>query len=90
MKIKLLFFLFFNITATTFSQKITLTGKVKDSLQNPLPYANVIAKPKDVSKNLQFAITDNEGYYKLLLEKGDTITISCMRYISIDSEFTYK
>ncbi|WP_262501905.1 hypothetical protein [Polaribacter atrinae] len=33
------------------------------------------ANPKDVSKNLQFAITDNEGYYMLLLEKGDSITI---------------
>ena len=41
-----------------------------------MPYANVIAKPKDVSKNLQFAITDNEGFYKLVLQKGDTITIS--------------
>ena len=41
-----------------------------------MPYANVIAKPKDVSKNLQFAITDNEGYYKLILEQGDSITIS--------------
>ncbi|WP_166386207.1 MULTISPECIES: hypothetical protein [unclassified Polaribacter] len=40
-----------------------------------MSYANVIAKPKDVSKNLQFAITDNEGYYKLLLKKGDFATI---------------
>ena len=62
----------FLVAFTVFSQKITLSGSVKDSLQNPLPYANVIAKPKDVSKNLQFAITDNEGYYKLLLEKGDS------------------
>ena len=76
MKKKLLIFIVFTICYTTFSQKITLSGTVKDSLQNPLPYANVIAKPKDVSKNLQFAITDNEGYYKLILQKGDTITIS--------------
>ncbi|MEO9501712.1 MAG: carboxypeptidase-like regulatory domain-containing protein [Polaribacter sp.] len=68
----ILIFVPFNL----FSQKVTLSGTVKDSLQTPMPYANVIAKPKDVSKNLQFAITDNEGYYKLLLEKGDTITIS--------------
>ncbi|MEE9406493.1 MAG: carboxypeptidase-like regulatory domain-containing protein [Polaribacter sp.] len=70
----LLFFLLFTFLIS--AQKVTLKGTVKDSLQNPLPYANVIAKPKDVSKNLQFAITDNEGYYKLLLDKGDTIAIS--------------
>jgi hypothetical protein len=40
-----------------------LTGFVKDSIQNPMPYANVISKPKDVSKNLQFAISDNEGVF---------------------------
>ena len=78
-------FVFFKIH----SQKLTLSGSVKDSLQNPLPYANVITKPKDVSKNLQFAITDNEGYYKLILQKGDTITISIsyLGYKPIDYEF---
>jgi hypothetical protein len=76
MKKKLLIILVCAISCFSYSQKVTLTGFVKDSLQNPMPYANVIAKPKDVSKNLQFAITDNEGYYKLLLAQGDTITIS--------------
>jgi len=45
-----LYFIFFGISAVAFSQKITLTGTVKDSLQNPLSYANVLAKPKEVSK----------------------------------------
>lgn len=63
-------------TSNIDAQKITLSGYVKDSLKTPLPYANVLAKPKDVSKNLQFAITDNEGYYRLELTKGDTLTIS--------------
>jgi hypothetical protein len=89
MKKNLLFILALTISTALFSQKVTLTGFIKDSLQNPLPYANVIAKPKDVSKNLQFAITDNEGYYKLLLEKGDTITISIsyLGYKPIDYQF---
>jgi len=88
-KKNLLFIFLFAISTIIFSQKVTLTGFVKDSLQNPMPYANVIAKPKDVSKNLQFAITDNEGYYKLLLEKGDTITISLsyLGYKPIDYQF---
>ena len=78
--IKPLLFIASFLSFTLSAQKITLSGTVKDSLQNPLPYANVIAKPKDVSKNLQFAITDNEGYYKLLFDKGDSITIS-IRYL---------
>jgi hypothetical protein len=83
-----LFSIFFAIQAI-FSQEITLKGKIKDSLQNPLTYANVIAKPKDVSKNMQFAITDNEGYYKLLFKKGDiiTISISYLGYKPVDYQF---
>ena len=89
MKKKLLIIFVFTISCFSYAQKVTLTGFVKDSLQNPLPYANVIAKPKDVSKNLQFAITDNDGYYKLLLEQRDTITISIsyLGYKPINYEF---
>jgi hypothetical protein len=71
----IIFCCFFVFSETVSAQKTTLSGTVKDSLQNPLPYANVIAKPKDVSKNLQFAITDNEGYYKLLIAQGATTVI---------------
>jgi hypothetical protein len=49
-----------------------------------MPYANIIAKPKDVSKNLQFVIADNDGYDKLLLEKGVTITIS-ISYLGVQT-----
>ncbi|WP_282071819.1 carboxypeptidase-like regulatory domain-containing protein [Polaribacter atrinae] len=85
--LSLLFFII--ISTSLFAQKVTLSGSVKDSLQTPMPYANVIAKPKDVSKNLQFAITDNEGYYKLLLEKGDTISISIsyLGYKPVEHQF---
>jgi hypothetical protein len=89
MKKNLLFISILIFTTAIFSQKVTLTGFVKDSLQNPLPYANVISKPKDVSKNLQFAISDNEGYYKLILTEGDSITISIsyLGYKPIDYKF---
>jgi len=84
-----LFYILAFVCLSLNSQTTTLKGTVKDSLQNPLPYANVIAKPKDVSKNLQFAITDNVGYYKLILNKGDTITISIsyLGYKPINFEF---
>ena len=54
---KLFFLLLFGVSAIIFSQKITLTGTVKDSLQNPLSYANVLAKPIEVPKNSQFIKT---------------------------------
>tara|TARA_R110001632_G_scaffold63318_3_gene151522 strand:+ start:62373 stop:65018 length:2646 start_codon:yes stop_codon:yes gene_type:complete len=73
---KFIYFILLLISSVAFSQNITLKGTIKDSLQNLLPYANVITKPKDLSKNLQFAITDEEGYYKLLFAKGDTVSIS--------------
>ena len=67
--------LLLNLTSLC-AQKVVLKGTVKDSLTNALSYANVISKPKDVSKNLQFAITDEEGYYRLMFSKGDTVTVS--------------
>ncbi len=76
LRLKLLVLTIFLFHISIHAQKVTLSGTVKDSLQNPLTYANVIAKPKDVNKNLQFAITDSEGYYELTLAKGDTLTIS--------------
>jgi hypothetical protein len=38
------------------AQTITLKGSVKDSLQNTLSYANVLAKPADVTKNLKIEL----------------------------------
>lgn len=51
------------------AQTITLKGSVKDSLQNPLSYANVLAKPADVSKNLQFSISKPKVIAKCKLSK---------------------
>jgi hypothetical protein len=75
---------------TSSAQTITLKGIVKDSLQNPLAYANVIAKPKDVTKNIKFAITDDDGLYKIELTKGNqyTISISYMGYDAVSYQFT--
>ena len=78
------------IIGSFFAQKTTLKGTVQDDLHNPLPYANVIAKSKDGSKNMQFAISDNEGYYKLIFQKNDTIIIriSYLGYTPVEYQFT--
>jgi len=72
-----------------FAQEITLYGSVKDSLNNIISYANVIAKPKDISKNLKFAVTDDEGYYKLKFTKGDTVSVSIsyLGYKTVNFQF---
>ncbi|MCQ0110353.1 carboxypeptidase-like regulatory domain-containing protein [Zhouia amylolytica] len=60
-----------------------LSGKVTDSLQQPLPYTNVIAKPLDSLKKIQFSITDEKGMYLLELDKIPyAITVTHMGYTS--------
>ncbi len=73
-------------------QTITLSGNIRDNIKTPLPYANVIAKPKNTLKNLQFTITDEEGFYKLSFQKGDTVTISItyLGYKPINFDFIAK
>ncbi len=81
--ILLLFFKFYG-----YSQTI-LKGTVKDSLQVPLSYANVIAKPQDSLKQLLYSITDEQGRYKITLKKGNyTITISYMGFNTYSFEYS--
>ncbi len=72
------------------AQTVVFKGAVKDSLQNPLSFTNIIAKPKDVTKNMSFAITDEQGRYRLELaiNKAYTISISYLGYEKIEFEIT--
>ncbi|CAM1369756.1 hypothetical protein TSEDIMI_70098 [Tenacibaculum sediminilitoris] len=45
-------------------------------MQNPLSFANVIAKPQKTTENMRFAISDEEGKYRLDLKKNNSYTIS--------------
>ena len=77
----------FIFSQSVFSQT-TLEGVVMDSLETPLPFANVIAKPQDSINSLQFSITDESGYYKLKFKKGSyTISASYLGFHT--SRFTY-
>ncbi len=70
------------------AQTIVIKGTVKGSLQNPLTYANVIAKPQNSTINLSFAITDEQGRYKLELIKDEkyTIAVSFLGYATQNFE----
>lgn len=74
----------------SYGQTISLAGAVRDSLQNPLSYANVIARPVDVNQNMTFAITNENGQYKLQLKKGGrySISVSMMGYEKYEFEIT--
>ena len=48
----------------------TITGTVSETLKKPLESANVIALPTDKNAQLKFAIADNKGHYKLLLDSS--------------------
>jgi hypothetical protein len=54
------------ITAGFFSLQAqqTVSGKVTDSLQNPLAYANILAIPNSDTADISFAITEDNGNYK--------------------------
>lgn len=61
---------------------IIIDGKVTDSLYAPLQYANILAIPKSENLELKFAVTDNQGSYKLGLSKNETyeLTVSYLGY----------
>lgn len=59
----------FSILALS-GQEIELAGKILDSLGQPLPHTNIIAKPISGEKqSLRFAISSENGKYKLALKK---------------------
>ncbi len=64
------------------AQKIKISGKITDVIQNPLSYANILAIPKADNQEVKFAITENDGSYKLGLAKNQTyeLTVSYLGY----------
>jgi len=57
------------VVSATFSQ-VKIEGIVKDSIGNPLELANVIAINQQTSKLKSYGITNDQGRYKLTLEKN--------------------
>src|SRR5690625_7281799 len=64
-----------------------VSGKVTDSLQNPLAHANVLAMPEADHESVRFAITENNGSYKLGLSKNQTytLTVSFLGYTTYET-----
>lgn len=66
-------FLFILVLSTSlWSQQIELRGVINDSLQQPLPFTNIIATPFADEGSITFAISDELGRYKLDLVRDIT------------------
>ncbi|WP_422089255.1 carboxypeptidase-like regulatory domain-containing protein [Tenacibaculum ovolyticum] len=76
------YIIFILLLSTQVYSQIVIKGFVKDSLQNPLKYTNIIAKPMKSTKDMVFAITDDYGFYKLKLKKNTrySLTVSFMGF----------
>src|SRR5690606_18542203 len=69
-KLTVIFFLFLTISLS--AQSIKVKGTIKDSIGNPLEFANVIASIKATGATESYGITNHEGRYQLDLPKGNT------------------
>ena len=80
---KILFVLLFGVTSLGFSQ-IKMEGVIKDSLNSPLELANVILINKETSSLESFAISNENGEYKLALKKNTAYNLQ-VSYIGMES-----
>ena len=60
------------IQEVAYAQNAELKGVVSDSLQDPVPYTNIIATPLVPGGAMTFAITDVQGRYRLELAREIT------------------
>ena len=76
------FILVLILLQNSYTQQITYSGKVSDTLQNPLQYANILAIPESKDLEITFAVTDANGNYMLRLAANQTyeLTVSYLGY----------
>ena len=80
---KNLFLLFIFTNSVIFSQ-IKMTGKVTDSIGTPLELANVILINSESNSLETFAMSDDEGNYKLSLKKNTSYNLQ-VSYIGMST-----
>ena len=89
----LIVYCFIVFSSIIFAQNntIIISGTVTDSLQEPLTNVTLIAKPKQEKIKVKYAISDNDGYYKLQLKKGVVyeLNISHLGYNTINKEVLF-
>ncbi len=75
----------FIIGYSCLAQKSTYSGKVTDSIDNPLRGTNLIAIPQSDALGMEFSITDEQGRYRLNLQKDSmyVLEVSYLGYQKI-------
>lgn len=78
----LLKFIIFLWGVSSFAQMVTVSGKVTDTLKKPLGYANILAIPESDDHAITYAITLDDGNYKLSLAKNQVykVTVSYLGF----------
>ncbi len=75
----------------TQAQTIEVTGVVKDSINQPLAYANVFAVPQNKEINIAFATTNKNGKYQLKIHKNKkyNVTTSYLGFTAKKTVFNF-
>ncbi len=92
MKFYLYFMIFLCMHFSAFSQSFSLAGKVVDSLNTPIEFANVIVLNPATNAIASFAVTNDEGKFKIVLEqaKDYVLKVSFVGYNTFEQSFTAK
>lgn len=72
---KILPFLLLIFSISLSAQSIKVRGTIKDTIGNPLEFANVIASIKSSGETESYGITNHEGRFQLDLPKGDSYVL---------------
>ncbi len=72
---KFLILFLFTFSFTISAQSIKVKGTIKDSIGNPLEFANVIASIKSTGATESYGITNYQGRYQLDLPKGNNYVL---------------
>ena len=85
------YFILILFVNTCFSQNVFLEGKITDDLNKPLEFANIFAYPEN-NASVVYAISDDLGRYKLVLEKNENykITVSYLGFEPLSFDLKLK
>lgn len=91
MKFLLLFLTVLYCTAlSSLAQNISFFGVVRDSLNNPIAFANVMAVDPATKSISSFGVTDGEGRFKLNLKNGQSylLKVFYLGFVPVEKEIT--
>ncbi len=72
---QLVYIVFLFFFANCFSQEVTVTGFVKDSIGNLLEYSNIVALEKETNELASYSVVSSTGKYQLTLEANASYTL---------------